>query len=111
MKLVDMKMSTEERKSATSTPVKDDEGPRYPWGLQITFDGDEIDKIPELKDVKVGDTIILAIEGTVKTVSLREEDDESGEKRSVTFQGKKVGVTNQDDFEGAFMKAAGGKGH
>ena len=66
MKLVDMKMpkkSKEEMDTALTGAIIEQD--KYPWGLHLTFEKDQVDKLPILKSANVGDKVIVIGEATV----------------------------------------------
>lgn len=65
--MVDMKMSKEEAKEQSSPSVN--EGPRYPWGLQISLDDDACTKLGIGDDVNVGDEVTFSAKATVTSKS------------------------------------------
>lgn len=52
---------------------------KYPWGLEICLETEQIDKIPSLMDYKVGEKVTITAEATVTEVRMTESinyDDE-----------------------------------
>lgn len=96
MKLVDLKKSKKELKQdAIPCEVKNQN--KYPYGTEIRFETEELDKLPALKNVKVGQ--IVKIEAQAKVVSMRQSDNAGGEKsRTVALQITNIGVeTSPED--------------
>lgn len=91
-KLVDMKLPP-------APKVKEDtaEGPiakreQYPYGLQLRFEQEQVEKIPKLKNFRVGDSVIIHGKAEVTEIRMREE---VGGKEfwTIEIQLKKVDVT------------------
>ena len=104
MKLIDAKLSKRSKEELTApTPVKE-EGPRYPYGLRLTFDEEIIDKMPHLENMKIGERV--SISGIGEVVSIRMNEDKDKKKRySVEIQIQQVGVASKEDFDEAFKEA------
>lgn len=62
MKLVSMKLSKAEAKADMGLP-KPAEGPRYPYGLELRLDGDQLDKLAF--EPEVGTEVTIAAKGIV----------------------------------------------
>lgn len=74
------------------------DGPRYPWGLSINLEGDQLDALGIKKLPKVGSTTTMT--ANIKITSCNERDDqESGPSRSITIQITDLGIDL--DFEEA----------
>ena len=65
--MVNMKMSTEEAKEQSSPSA--DEGPRYPWGLQIHLDDDALSKLGTGDSLNVGDEVTITAKALVTSKS------------------------------------------
>ncbi len=80
----DMRLTSEERKDF-STPRA--HAPKYPYGLRITLDQEQIDKLNLMKMPGVDDE--FKFHGEVKVVAVRSvenEEGEGGEKHSIELQ-------------------------
>jgi len=92
MKLVDMKIkrkSKKERKESMGICYGEDD--RWPYGLQLRFEKEQIEKLPTLKKHEVGDKVYVYAEATVTAVRISERSD--GDKdHSVELQVEKVMV-------------------
>lgn len=88
MEMVNLKLSvkTEKEMKDSCEPCRSsDSQPRYPYGLQLRFEKEQIDKIPSLMEYKVGDKVIITAEAEVTEVR-KIERQTSGIKK------------NQDDY-------------
>ena len=63
----------------------------WPYGLQLCFEKEEIEKLPSLKKLKVGDSVKVSAEGNVMSVRISERQDGSDD-HSVEIQLKEVDV-------------------
>lgn len=108
-KLISMKLSDAERKDAEVAGTPDD-APRYPWGLQVRLEDDELEKLGITALPNVGDEQLLV--ATVKVTSVSERDDESGTTRSVGLQITDMHLETEspDAKRKATMKALYGEG-
>jgi hypothetical protein len=68
-------------RSATSIA---DNLPKYPYGLCITIENEQLDKLELDGDCDIGDTIHFCVEAKVTSVSAREK--EKGEDRRIELQ-------------------------
>jgi Major coat protein-like len=66
--LVSMKMSKAEVKQDAPIAASEDEGPRYPYGLQLRLDQSTLDKL-DRKLPKLGDEFMLVAQVKVTSVS------------------------------------------
>lgn len=71
-----------------SSPEEQEE---WPWGLRLRFEKEQIEKLPLLDKLEVGDSVKISAEGMVSTVSNFERQD-GEDDHTVEIQLKKVGV-------------------
>jgi hypothetical protein len=79
MDMVNMKMSKQESTEAVS-PSKQD-GPRYPWGLNIGLENDVLDKLGMDTLPKVGDVVMVTAMAKIESVSMSENSDKTKNRR------------------------------
>jgi hypothetical protein len=105
MKLFDMKKPKpkKDKKGGLVEPVYDED--KYPWGLRLNFNSDEVRKIPALKGLSVGDEVTLQAKAKVIEVSAR--DTQKSSENRVELQLVKVGVAADVNMEKEFAKGAG----
>jgi len=93
-KLIDMKLPPEpcykEAQAERPVPMPSPKE-RYPYGLQLRFEQEQVSKMPKLKTFKVGDQITLTGKGEVIELRMREEQG-GKESWTVEVQIKKVDV-------------------
>lgn len=88
--LVDMRRSKKERKAGSSHDVAFEE-PAIPHGLSINLDDQSLDKLG-FKDLpNVGDRMVVAAIGTVKSVS--QHDSKRNKNRDVSIELDKLDVS------------------
>ena len=93
MKLVDMKQPKPKKMDDSPTVgYPSDSYDKYPYGLQIRLEKEQIDKIPGLKNMKVGDKVMVHGAGKVTQVRM-EERQEGKDSHTVEIQIEKVDVT------------------
>ena len=103
MNLINMKKPKEKVKETSEAPISSDEE-RYPWGLRLNLDDDELKKITSLKDIEAGATV--SIEGIGKVVSVTVNDTEKeGKNRSVSIQIQQIAIADQGSGRAAFREA------
>ena len=92
MKLTDLKRkkkSKEEIKSQYTICNENEE--KYPYGTQLRFDQEEVEKLPILKKFSVGDYV--NIQGEACVTSVRSEQKQNGkEKYFVEIQVEKINI-------------------
>lgn len=93
MDLIDMKLpkKTKEELKNDCCPVSADNQDRWPYGLQVRFEKEQVDKMPSLVSLKVGDRVIIQGEATVTSIRMSERQN-GKEDHSVELQIEKVSV-------------------
>ena len=87
MELKSMKRTAKEKK-AEKTVLAKPEAEDYPWGLRLTLDKEELDKLDI--SLAVGDKV--NIQSVAKVISVRENTDENGQRRHVELQITDLGM-------------------
>ena len=74
MNLVDMKLPVKSKKEMKeyNQPIAVDNQDRWPYGLQLRFETEQVEKLPVLKTFKVGDKVVVLAEATVTEVRVSE---------------------------------------
>lgn len=90
MSLTNMKRSKKERKRLNEAAITSDE-PAVPYGLRITLDDESLDKLGFKKLPDVGDRMVVAAIGTVKSVS--EHSSTRNKNRDVSIELEKLDVS------------------
>ena len=86
--MADMRMKTsDKKKSMMAEPMRED----YPYGLRISLNHEQIEKIKNCKNLNAGDTVHIVCEGTVSSKEVRDREKE-GEKHSMDIQIKKISL-------------------
>ena len=95
MKLVDMKLPKKSKKEEKKAMELEYEPDSYPYGLQISFEEEQIKNLPFLNDKKVGDKCIIYAEAIITSTRMSER--RSGKKEhNVGLQIEKVDVKSVD---------------
>lgn len=93
MELVDMKLPVKtkdamKQESLSGCSVGEDQ-PLWPWGLRLTFENEQFLNLPYLKDVKVGEEVM--IQAIARVTSVSESDRQSREtERRVELQIERI---------------------
>lgn len=96
MKMVSMAMKAEGKGKSEGccccAPCEcDSDKPRYPWGLQLHLEGDQLAALGMTDLPKVGS--VMVIQCSVKVTGCREEEREGGEsERTVSMQITEIGA-------------------
>lgn len=97
-RMVDMKRTpadkAEDAATCAPTPMA---GPDYPWGLCISLDQDDLDKLDLSDDCQAGDTIDLRAFAKVTSISRREV--EGKVETRIELQITDLSVENEDTEE------------
>ena len=81
------------------------EGDRYPYGLQLRFEADQIEKIPALKTIQAGDMVNIAAMGKVTEVRVTDKD-KGKNRHSVEIQIQSIDIPDGKNFKDAFDEAS-----
>ena len=90
MDLVNMKLPKRSTKDSIAAPSEVG-GDKWPYGLRLTFDREQIEKLTSLEGLKVGDTVTIEGTGTVVSVRMSERQKEKIDQ-SIEIQIENVGV-------------------
>ena len=105
MRLTDMKLpkkSKKELEASCVSPGYADED-RWPYGLQIRFEKEQIAKMPEVAKLKVGDTVNVS--GTGKVILVRMSEQHGGkDDHCVEIQIEQIGVSSKKKLKDMGMK-------
>lgn len=94
-------------KPPTATAIAENT-PRYPWGLCLSIENEQLDKLDLDGDCEVGDVIHLCCMAKVTSVSCRET--EGKEDRRIELQVTDIAVEDEDrENEEAFREERGRK--
>ena len=106
MKMIDIKLpkKTKEELKKEMSPIQV-ERDRWPYGLQLRFESEQVDKLPSLKRLKVGQKVIVEGIGEVTSIRMNEEKD-GKEKYSVEVQLQEVGCEGKGKMESESMGEA-----
>jgi len=74
MEMKDMKLpkKTEKELKDSCAPCTVENQEQYPYGLQLRFETEQIDKLPSLVDYKIGDKLIISAEASVMSIRMSE---------------------------------------
>lgn len=104
--MIDMKIPKKtkaELKKMNEPMMVGDDHNKYPYGLQLRFEKDQIEKLPGFKGVKVGDTVI--IHGTGKITEVRMSERTGGkDHHSIEVQLEAVDVSQKKSLGKMGMK-------
>jgi hypothetical protein len=90
MKMVDVKLPKKTRKEMMGTMPAIEEGDRWPYGLRLHFETEQVDKLPHLKDMKIGQKVTVQGIGEVTEIRMSEQK-EGKESWTVEVQLHEVG--------------------
>jgi hypothetical protein len=111
MNLVDLKLHKKTEKELKKTMEVDQ--PSYPYGFRLSFDAEQIKKLPQLEKVKFGEKVTIQAVGEV--MEIRKIDRQKDNSQfSVEIQLKQIGVQGSspkkdESLIGAIEKAKKGE--
>lgn len=109
MKMVDVKLpkKTKEELKESTQPVEV-ERDRWPYGLKLTFESEQVNKLPNLEKMKIGQKV--NVEGIGEVTSIRMNEEKEGKKRySVEVQLHEVGCEGKGKMMPETMGQAMGR--
>ncbi len=71
------------------------ESERWPYGLQLRFESDQVDKLPQLQTMEIGERVLISGVGEVTSISKSERKNGNNDW-NVQIQLKKIGVDTVD---------------
>lgn len=91
---MDMKLPKREVEKTTKAaqPV---ESEQWPYGLQLRFESEQVDKLPQLQTMEIGERVLISGVGEVTSISKSERKSGSNDW-TVQVQLKKIGVDTVD---------------
>ena len=109
MDLIDMKLpkrtKKEMRGEVVGVPGRNEE--RYPYGLDLCFDNDDIMKISVLKTIKAGAKVTVQAVGKVTEVRTVDTDTPNrNDRQNVEIQIQKIAIADRAGFSEAFKEAS-----
>ena len=93
MEFVDMKL--EEPVNSTAAEPIEVSRPKFPYGLKLRFEKEQINQYPALKLLDVGDKVLIDANATVVTKSMSEETEGQG-YCSIEIQIEKISVEKEN---------------
>ena len=98
--LKDMKMTKKETKEAMPV-VEKEEGPRYPWGLEVNLDNDSLKKLEMGVDsYSVGDKLAITAQGCVRNLSSNQyQDGKKNESMGIQLEKMSVETPKQSRYD------------
>jgi hypothetical protein len=96
--VIDLKLSRKEKdeKMESMVPVAGDDIPEYPWGFELHFETDQIEKL-NLGKFMVGNKVSIAGTGKVTQVNISKRDGQENRRRSMDIQIEKIAVRAPED--------------
>lgn len=92
--LVDLAMTPEEQEDAGMVAAEKSDGPRYPFGMSLSFDKATLDKLGLSGDCNIGDLLDARIFAVVTAISKNQRNDGT-DNMSVSVQIQKMSVENE----------------
>lgn len=90
MELTEMKLPPPKKKDSDICCEPSYGSEMWPYGLRLSFEKEQIDKLPSLKNYKVGDAVTIQAKATVTQVSSTERQ-KGSDRYAVEMQIEKIG--------------------
>lgn len=103
MKMIDLKMPKQEVKETTAKPAMVEEN-RWPYGMQLRFESEQCEKMPQLKGMKIGAKVDVSGVGEITSIRMNEEKG-GKEKYSVEIQMHQIGVEGKSKTQESMIDA------
>ena len=103
MKLVDLKLPKRESKGETTKPTMVEEN-RWPYGMQLRFEAEQCEKMPQLKGMKIGAKVDVSGVGEITSIRMNEEKG-GKEKYTVEVQMQQIGVEGKSKSQESMIDA------
>ena len=100
MKMADMKRPKPKKSDLKSLLYPDSD--RYAWGLRLRCEKEELEKLPALGKLDVGDEVDLCCKA--KVVSKSASASESHKSESMEFQVLEMGMEDPESFDSGYEK-------
>jgi hypothetical protein len=84
-------MPKKKQGEATKTPSVNEVQDQWPYGLQLRFESEQVDKLPQLEKMEIGERVM--VNGIGEVTSIRMSEKKQGKKDwSVEIQIQKIGI-------------------
>ena len=94
MNLVDMKRPKKSKEETAKMPEMAGESDRYPYGLRLTLEKEELEKLGlNPNEVSVGTACTIQAEGKIEEIAMRETTGKDMGRRSISIQIVKMVVS------------------
>jgi len=105
MKMVDLKLpkKTKEEKEKEMSPIEA-ERDRWPYGMQLRFESEQCEKMPNLKEMKIGAKVDVAGIGEITCIRMNEKKG-GKEDYSVEIQMQQIGVEGKNKSQESMIDA------
>lgn len=105
MKLIDMRLPKRKKgKGENTCGAIGYHEPKYPYGLEIHLEKEQVDKIAAARSLKAGDSVKIVASGKVTSVRMSERDDGKTD-HSVNIQIESLNIPDKKNFSTAFKEA------
>ena len=94
MEFVSMKLE-EPVESTVAEPIEKPSRPKFPYGLKLRFEREQLEQYPALKLLDIGDKVLIDADATVVSKSISEDADGSG-YCSIEIQIEKISVEKEN---------------
>jgi hypothetical protein len=96
--MINMQVDEKDAKKETIEAIENEE-PKYPWGLQLNMNNDELEKLGLMDEkIKVGDEI--RIEAVCKVIGVNEDETlNEGIRKNVRYQITEMEIETEEESE------------
>jgi len=102
MKMIDLKLPKKSTEEVTKQPSMERE--QWPYGMQLRFESEQCEKMPNLKEMKIGAKMDVTGVGEITSIHMREEK-EGKENWTVEVQMQQIGVEGKNKSQESMIDA------
>ena len=101
--LVNMELPPRKIKEDTAVPQLDVSGDKFPYGLRLSLEKEQVAKLPQVKDFSVKDRVLITAEASVSEIRNFQRNGEE-ESYSVSLQIEKMDVSRKKSIKEMSLK-------
>ena len=101
--LINMELPPRKLKEDTAVPQLDVSGDKFPYGLRISLEKEQVEKLPQVKDFGVKDRVFITAEASVNEIRNYKRNGED-ESYSVVLQIEKMDISRKKSVKEMSLK-------
>jgi len=105
MEYIDLKLKKKKTNDEPQEAISENEN-KYPYGLQLRFETEQIEKIDTLKNLDIGDIVKVFGIAKVSELSSREQVGKEKSRKNATLQIQQIAVVSSKEEKAMGVKEA-----